>query len=613
MQPLKKSKLLFIFILLSILFLHLVSCDGKNPPNIPGNSGERQTVRLALGEFSIFFGSDTPSAGVTLADGVTYYEGDQKPVLSAISEALSIDFEECDNGADLVLGNVAELSLAGAMGEFLNIADYLGAMPNFSDYLDENPLVRLSISADEQGAFYILPCVSGAGFEELPIFNADVLTALLDGEGEFIAVDSQPLPLAVYTPYMPTFGSVSVKIMSGGRVSELLKNYDVAGNIIELMNYEISHGGLTGEQAVNMLRRYIDDAYGGFYGTRRSELFLGESAAWDADELVALLRCAKAVGTDGGGIFAPTGEALVRLTGALFSAPELLCEDYLYLASSGELCDARRDEGSYEALARMRAMIDEGLITDSGEGCTVSYGTARGADELGSDFVAALPPLTNLGGEYLRVLATPSVISDFGFALSSELLNEEDKLSSVLALVDYLFTDEGSVLASYGTSDFYDTAALAPTSGAIMDAERLSSGNMTEYYREYVGSGLLVSRGDTPLATTEQSDALARISSARALGLISEIGRLTDEGEYLPSTPIDMYTAAEYVTYASSSYRENYSDIFEGILNGDVPFDKDSCRELLQVICSDLAGDEYVALKSAAYSRYLRCYKKIMK
>ena len=43
---------------------------------------------------------------------------------------------------------------------------------------------------------------------------------------------------------------------------------------------------VTGVQAVNMLRDYIDAAYNGYYGTKRSDLFAGQNAAWDADELV---------------------------------------------------------------------------------------------------------------------------------------------------------------------------------------------------------------------------------------------------------------------------------------------------------------------------------------
>ena len=68
----------------------------------------------------------------------------------------------------------------------------------------------------------------------------------------------------------------------------MTKDYDAYGNIVAKMN---EAGELDGVDAVNMLREYIDKTYGGYYGTERSNLFIGQNAAWDADELVALLRC----------------------------------------------------------------------------------------------------------------------------------------------------------------------------------------------------------------------------------------------------------------------------------------------------------------------------------
>ena len=74
----------------------------------------------------------------------------------------------------------------------------------------------------------------------------------------------------------------------GTRRSDLTKDYDAFGNIVAKMN-EV--GPMSGVDAVNMLREYIDKTYGGYYGTTRSNLFCGYDACWDADEMVALLRC----------------------------------------------------------------------------------------------------------------------------------------------------------------------------------------------------------------------------------------------------------------------------------------------------------------------------------
>ena len=57
---------------------------------------------------------------------------------------------------------------------------------------------------------------------------------------------------------------------------KVTKDYDAAGNIVQKMN---EAGSMSGVDAVNMLRTYIDQAYGGYYGTTRSDLFCGQNAA----------------------------------------------------------------------------------------------------------------------------------------------------------------------------------------------------------------------------------------------------------------------------------------------------------------------------------------------
>ena len=123
--------------------------------------------------------------------------------------------------------------------------------------------------------------------------RVDWVQKLLDGEGEFTADASNTTADPVYQPYMPTSGKVEVDVVSadGSKAEKVTKDYDAAGNIVAKMN---EAGSMDGVAAVNMLRTYIDEAYGGYYGTQRSDLFVGQNAAWDADELVALLRCVKA-------------------------------------------------------------------------------------------------------------------------------------------------------------------------------------------------------------------------------------------------------------------------------------------------------------------------------
>ncbi len=118
---------------------------------------------------------------------------------------------------------------------------------------------------------------------------------------------------------------------------------------------------MSGVDAVNMLRDYIDTAYNGYYGTNRADLFIGQNAAWDADELTALLRCVVANartlnGTDTvSGLFCRETNNNMRRTdmyrfaGTLFGARGLQStNDYLYVGNDNKLHDSFIKAQGYE-------------------------------------------------------------------------------------------------------------------------------------------------------------------------------------------------------------------------------------------------------------------------
>ena len=276
---------------------------------------EGTELRMATGYNSaktgLFFDAETAGEGITLANGETYQAGDLKPTWVEVEAILGVSFTDMYQGnsaqnefkhwqtqlnqVDMVSGTASQLSEEGVAGNIVNLADYLDKMPNFKAYLDANPIVRLSITGDtETGAIYFSPYFDGVNdIERMPLMRTDWVEKLLNGEGDFTATASKNLSAAEYTPYMPTSGKVKVDAVNkeGTAVIELTKDYDAAGNIVKTMNDALAAGTVTGVQAVNMLRDYIDAAYNGHYGTNRADLFIGQDAAWDADELVALLRC----------------------------------------------------------------------------------------------------------------------------------------------------------------------------------------------------------------------------------------------------------------------------------------------------------------------------------
>ena len=359
-------------------------------------------LRMATGynsaQTGISMHADIAGEGITLADGKTYHAGDLKPTWVELQNVLNVKFEDKYQGKktaeefpyweqqmdqiDMVSGTASDLSVAGTAGKLVNLADYLNDMPNFKKYLNDNPIVLLSISSvDDEGkvgGIYFAPYFDGVNdIERMPLMRTDWVEKLLNGKGEFSAASSKNIAKAVYTPYMPTSGKVSIDVVKADAsgTETITKDYDKAGNIVAKMN---AAGEISGVEAVNMLRKYIDEVYNGYYGENRADLFIGQNAAWDADELVALLRCVVANpqtlnGTDSvAGIFSRENDNnqrridMFRFVGTLFGVRGLESrQDYLYVGADGLLHDARQEEATYEALERMNALVQEGLIASS--------------------------------------------------------------------------------------------------------------------------------------------------------------------------------------------------------------------------------------------------------
>jgi len=527
------------------------------------------TLRIAAGYNSkktgLSYDADTAGQGITLA-GVTYHTGDLKPTWVAIQNILGIKIEDKYQGnsatnefkywqerlneVDMLSGNAVALNEYGEKGSLVNIAEYLDRMPNFKAYLEANPIVRLSITGSTTtGAIYFAPYFDGVNdIERMPLMRVDWAEKLLDGEGAFTASKSGTVNAAVYQPYMPTSGKITIETPTadGKGTFMLTKDFDKAGNIVKTMNDALAKGQVTGVQAVNMLRDYIDKAYNGYYGTKRSNLFIGQDAAWDVDELVALLRCvvANAYTLNGKdsvqGLFAREDSNLqrqvdlYRFAGHLFGVRGLESrQDFLYVDTDGKLKDARQEVATYEALDRMRDMALEGLISESfiksqGENSGtmlennlgfMSYDYNQTQTILndtklknvpGGKYMAVMVPVAcwqdgTPGGNYMRFTESWRSVKTDAWAISKEgIAGNTDKLNAALALFDYAFSPEGQILLSYGPDDFikknadgsYVTFMFNGKEMPVISDEtsellwKLANGNYTNFARYYLGSTL---------------------------------------------------------------------------------------------------------------------------
>ena len=581
---------------------------------------EGTVLRMATGynnkDTGLFFSDPELFKGaesITLADGKEYRVNDLKPTWVEVQNRLNVVFEDKWTGAgsaekefnvwketldqvDMVSGSVSVLNENGVAGKLVNIAEYLDHMPNFRAYLEANPIVRLSITGDtSNGAIYFSPYFDGVNdIERMPLMRTDWVEKLLNGEGEFKADASNTLATAVYTPYMPTSGKVDVAVVKADKsgVETITKDYDKAGNIVALMN---AAGTLDGVAAVNMLRKYIDEAYDGYYGTNRADLFIGQNAAWDADELVALLRCVVANpqtlnGTDSvQGIFSREDDNnqrrvdMFRFAGTLFGVRGLESrQDYLYVGADGLLHDARQEEATYVALERMNAMAKEGLIStsflngsdtdtktmlkddagfmhyDYNQTQTIHNELSSGVLQSGEKYMAVMVPVARwndgTGEIFMRFTESWRSVKTDGWAISlAGVANDENKLHAALALIDYAYSKEGQILMSYGPDDFIKhengEMVMFDFNGeqwpVISDAtyEELwekASGNYTNYARKYLGSTLSFAKSQSFEYQCTQvvgKEGAGNISTAIALGTIKHPELALTENPWWTSVP----------------------------------------------------------------------------
>ena len=661
-------------------------------------------LRIAAGYNSkktgLSFDAETAGEGITLA-GVTYHAGDLKPTWVEVENLLKIKIEDKYQGnsatnefkfwqerldeVDLVSGNATALNEYGAKGSLVNIAEYLDYMPNFKAYLEANPIVRLSITGStSDGAIYFAPYFDGVNdIERMPLMRTDWVVKLLDGEGEFNAEKSGTLKAAAYEPYMPTSGKVSIDTPNaeGTAVIKLTKDYDKAGNIVAKMNEALKAGAVDGVKAVNMLRTYIDQAYGGYYGTTRSNLFIGQDAAWDVDEMVALLRCVVANaytlnGTDTiQGLFSREDSNLqrqvdlYRFAGILFGVRGLESrQDFLYVDTDGKLKDARSEVATYEALDRMRAMAVEGLISQSfieasGESSSTMLQNDLGfmsydynqtqtilnktklQNEEGEKYMAVMVPVarwydgTDPNGVYMRFTESWRSVKTDAWAISKAGVGDnQDKLFAALKLFDYVFSEKGQILMSYGPDAFIKTNAdgsyvtfnfNGKQMPVIADETyellwKLASGNYTNFARFYLGSTLsfVKSQAFEYQCTHEiGKEGAGKISTAIGLGTIKHPELAVDKANMwytsvpttLPGTTVEADSINTYteLTQQFGTAKGKFSVLVDQIQKGYTVEGVTNAEQAAAKVRDEWGGAQYLMIRQAQWDRLLKFYDSL--
>ena len=336
-------------------------------------------------------------------------------------------------------------------------------------------------------------------------YTVDALTA--DGTGVQKVTKNYTAALAAAKDESKPLGT-AYKAIAGAAYS------GTSGNIVDIMNAALgANAGATGAQLVNLFRAYIDVAFTTADGkalyssANRANVFTGYEACWDVDDLVAMLRCVKtnesvlvASGKKLGGIAPRSGQSdrtsdIVSLACQLYGVRGGTSRnEFTYIDKAGNIQDARESASFYNAMANMNALYREGLVASYGSYAKFTTGsgiaTTDGMDaneyfmvydysqtqtlegfyvedtELtggkapsGYYFAPILTPVSkwdvNADGsiaadEYFRFTESWRSTKTGGLAANAAVKNNQKKLDAVLQFIDYLYSEDGQIVSTFG-------------------------------------------------------------------------------------------------------------------------------------------------------------------
>lgn len=330
--------------------------------------------------------------GTSISDAVKYAGNGIDTDFDSIQQDDYASQTNADQKIDVMIANITKIEKAAAAGEALNLAEYLDEMPNFNQYLMDNPIVQQYLTYNE--GIYYTPYYDGKDtIEKMINLDHKMVKALLDSnstDGFDTKLSGKggadnTLQEAQYQPFIDSTynypeAETEVVISKNSGASTGKITIKRTNNIIAQQNASLA-AGVSGKELAQQFRTYLQTAFAnpladGTY-TNLSDIFLSEGAAFNTDELIALMRLVKAnpgylTGDSNAEIeiLCPRGEANNRIDNIqdflqIWGVQGVVGEkDLLYWDANGKLNDAGSTPATYEALDNLRAIYQEGLIKD---------------------------------------------------------------------------------------------------------------------------------------------------------------------------------------------------------------------------------------------------------
>lgn len=509
-------------------------------------------------KYTVVEGKSRPTSEYVAANGKTYREGDFKPVWEELQSRLNFKINDVTptdakdiaasftslqaqgfNGVDVMVGGALNIVSEGVQnGTFVNLDKYLDIMPNFNGFLNNNSIVKTTITAGD-GHIYYAPYFDGMDdIERMFMLRTDWVQKLLDDDGA--QYDTDRKVDTIYTAYMPETLTTEINaVKADGSGTQVIKK-SYTKNVITSQNELPVKDGAS---LVQVLKDHIDATYGGAYA-KRSALFIGQDAAYDADEMVALMRCVLANSTmltgqsefDAVAFFPRSNQAgrvqdlfrLAQIWGIRGLDSRM---GWLYIDENGELQDSRFGADLADGIERINMLYREGLIlkdfdkTESTSGLTGADHRERllkanlgfmtydynqtstvynSVAKEGNDpyipgfyFTPVLPPVADWdgNGKYYQFTESWRSVKSDGWAILAAVEKDEAKLMRALKLFDYMYSPEGNRLMSYGPEAWIDGTIVyngkeVPklSAAALTELKSLAGNNYTNYYRMWLGA-----------------------------------------------------------------------------------------------------------------------------
>ncbi|MDD3958058.1 MAG: hypothetical protein PHO96_04150 [Candidatus Izemoplasmatales bacterium] len=562
--------------------------------------------------------------------GHEYNEGDLAPAWEAIAEKLNINFVDMMStqdsntnaqwtrlktnnfaGVDLVNGTGANIGPEGVNGNFVNIGNYLNQMPNLKAFLDANPDVRVSMTAAD-GGIYFTPYFDGFGEPEQmflvridwiedildvvsPTFDTDTTQVVGTGENQV----TYPVigPTAYTRRDLPNGINADILVANAdGTTRTVHKEYD--DNILDVL---AAIENPTGQKLAEAFRNHIFTTYEGQGYEKYSHVFAGTDAAYDVDELIALMYVIKAnpkyltrqhttgVKTSVE-VYFPREAAGNRIRN-LFRGMEMWGlrgvfsrHEWMYFDEDGLVQDARHEERVVDAIGDLQTLYTDRLIVQDPETggnwrtlllntatgfMTYDYNASSTTMSTGSGdlintgrvvdpdlkFQAILPPVVDwLGdGNYFQFTEAVRSVKNEAWGIPKHVESNQAKLNRALMLVDQLYdyssADSVGTIHLYGPVGYtdgtlsYGTDVVYKMSDeALAEMNSLAGGNMINYLRQYVGAtmpiGHIRSLGLEFQTLSEEGIAgIERINTAVVAGTFKLAGQVDSENPWYNLSP----------------------------------------------------------------------------